>query len=537
MDLRRQIALVRKWSPLVAICVVVAMCAAFLISSRLPNVYEAKSTLVVGQSLSAMPPNYDQLLVSQQLSRTYAKVATTRPILEAVIKKLSLPNTSDSLAARVHADASSDSALMTITAQDSDASQAAAIANAMAAQLIASPAVQGQQTEFRKSIDADLTATQDQINMIQAEMDALVALSNRTSAQEAQLQTYQGQLVTLRSTYAGLLSFSSTDAANLLSVIEPAVPANSPVSPRVSLNVLLAALLGVLVGVAVAFIAEHLDDRIRDADTIQEVTGLSTLGTLPRLKNPRGQDELHTMTTLLYPRSAAAEAYRTLRTNIEFACVDKSLGALLVTSSLKGEGKTVTSCNLAVVFAMEGRRVILVDADLRSAGVHLLFDLPNQQGLTTLLRSDEVGIESVVQATEQENLSVLTTGPLPPNPAELLGSHRMRTVLEELRQRYDLIVCDSSPLQAVTDPAVLSTLFDGTLLVVDSDLSRQGAARLGSKALEKTGSHVLGAVLNRAPSAVTRAYAGYYAEYERADEATEEPQDPEAQESPARSTE
>jgi non-specific protein-tyrosine kinase len=529
--------MVRTWSPLVVICVVLAMAAAFLISSRLPKAYEARSTLVVGQSLSAVTPNYDQLLVSQQLSRTYAKVATTRPILDAVIKKLSLGDTVESLGARVHADASTDSALMTITAQDSDPSQAAAIANAVADELIASPAVQGQQTEFRKSVDADLAATQDEIKAIQAEMDALTSVSSRTPAQEAQLQTYQGQLVTLRSTYASLLSFSSTDAPNLLSVIEPAVPANSPVSPRVALNVLLAALLGVLVAVGAAFTAEHLDDRIRDADAVSEVTGLSTLGTLARLQNRKGRHEMYTLATLLYPRSAAAEAYRTLRTNIEFASVDQTLGALLVTSSVHGEGKTVTSCNLAVVFAMAGRRVLLMDADLRRAGVHLLFDLENQHGLTTLLRSDEVSIDSVVQLTEQENLSVLTTGPLPPNPSELLGSQRMRKVVEKLRMRYDLIVCDSPPLQAVTDPAVLSTLFDGTLLIVDTDQSRQGAVRLGAKALANTGARVLGAVLNRAPKAATAAYAGYYSD-EGDDEGVKvERYNPEAKESPSRSGE
>jgi len=522
VDLRRQLSIARAWSPLVIVCVVLATGAALLISGRLPKVYEAKATLVVGQSLSAMTPNYDQLLVSQQLSRTYAEVATTRPILEAVIKKLALTDSPEDLGSRVSASASSDTALMTIRADDGDATQAAAIANAVAAELIASPAVQGAQSDFRKSIDADLAETRQEIESIQAERETLMAVSNRSASQETEIQTLQAQLVALRSTYSSLLSFSSADAADLLRVVEPAVPAREPVSPRTSLNVLLAALFGVLLAAAIAFVAEHLDDRLRDAEAIQEATGLSTLGTLARLKNEHGQREIYTLATMLYPRSAAAEAYRTLRANIEFASVDKQLGSLLVTSSLQGEGKTVTASNLAIVFALAGRKVLLIDADLRRPGVHALFDLSNQHGLTTLLRSTGVNPETVVQATEQENLSVLTTGPLPPNPAELLGSQRMRTVLDKLRKRYDLILVDSPPLQAVTDAAILSTLIEGTILVVDSERSRLGAVRLGAKAIANAGAHVLGAVLNRAPQSVTSAYAGYYADYEDGTPAREE---------------
>ncbi len=144
------------------------------------------------------------------------------------------------------------------------------------------------------------------------------------------------------------------------------------------------------------------------------------------MKGDRARSEIYRLAALLYPRSGVAEAYRTLRTNIEFASVDAPIRTLLVTSSIPGEGKTITAANLAIVFAQAGRRVLLVDADLRKPGVHVVFDLPNAHGLTTLLRSDEVSLDAIAQATEQDNLRVLTTGPLPPNPAELLGSQRMR---------------------------------------------------------------------------------------------------------------
>jgi len=196
-------------------------------------------------------------------------------------------------------------------------------------------------------------------------------------------------------------------------------------------------------------------------------------------------------------RGPAAEAYRTLRTNLEFASVDEPVRTLLVTSSIPGEGKTTTSSNLAVAFAQAGRTVILVDADLRKPGIHKLFDLPNASGLSSLLRTDDVAIDDVAQATEEERLRVVTTGPLPPNPAELLGSHRMQTILERLVAAADLVIVDSPPLQAVADAAILASITDGTLLVIDAGRTRRAAAGRGREALAKSGARVLGAALNR----------------------------------------
>jgi succinoglycan biosynthesis transport protein ExoP len=501
VDLRRQLAIVRAWFPLLVVSVVLAAGVAFLVSGLLPKAYEAKATLIVGQSLSTVNPDYNQLLVSQRLSTTYAAVATTRPILETVIGQLGLGVTSDELLKRVRANAPLDSTLLTIVAQDADPTRAAAIANALAEGLIAaSPAIQGRQTEFQASIDADLKATQDQNNAIQAQVETLSVLPERTAKQEADLATLEGRLVSLRATYATLLSFSSSNASNLLTVVEPAVAPLEPVSPRPLLNTLVAAVLGLLLAAGVVAVAEHLDDRIRDSDVVREVVGLTTLGAIARMKGNKGRSEIYQLAALLYPRSSVAEAYRTLRTNIEFASVDAPIRTMIVTSSVPREGKTITAANLAVVFAQAGRRVLLVDADLRKPGVHLIFDLPNAHGLTTLLRSDEVSMDAIAQVTEQANLRILTTGPLPPNPAELLGSERMRMVVDRLKAGGDLLIFDSPPLEAVTDSAILSSFLDGTLLVIDAGHSRRGTVRQAREALAKAGANVLGAVLNRIPA-------------------------------------
>ena len=510
MELRRQIAIVRAWLPLLIAAVLLAAGVAYAVSSQLPKAYEAQATLIVGQSLSAVNPDFTQIQVSQSLSTTYATVATTRPILDAVIAQLHLGVTSDELLKQVRADAPLDSTLLRIIAQDGDPARAAAIANALATQLIAaSPAVQGSQAEFQVSIEADLKATQDQVRTTQAQVDVLSGLSNRTAAQDAELATLEGRLVSLQSTLATLLSVSANQASNLLTVIEPAVAPAQAVSPRPLLNTLLAAVLGLLIAAGVAFIAEYLDDGVKDADAVQEASGLSTVGTIARMKGDRSRSEIYRLAALLYPRSSLAEAYRTLRTNIEFASVDGPIQTLLVTSSAPGEGKTTTASNLAVVFAQAGRRVLLVDADLRKPGVHMVFDLPNTHGLTNLLRNEHADLGAVAQVTEQDNLRVLTTGPLPPNPAELLGSQRMRSVLEQLKTGFDLLIVDSPPVQAVTDATILSSFLGGTLLVIDASRSRRRVVHQAREGLDRAGARVLGAVLNRSPTKTLPRYADY----------------------------
>ena len=497
MELRRQIAIIRSRLPLVVVSAVLAAAAAFVVSTLQPNVYEAKATLIVGQSLSAVSTDYNQLLVSQRLSTTYANVATKRPILKSVIDQLGLKLTPEELLRRVRAEILSDDTLLTLSAQDGTPDGASAIANALAEQLIAaSPALQGRQAEFQASLDADLKATQAHIGSTQARLEALDRIADRTAAQDAEIAALEGRLVTLRSTYATLLSFSSGSASNLLSVIEPAVPPTTPISPRPLLNTLLAALVGLLIAVAIAAVQEYLDESIKDPDQVREVTGLNTLGTIVRMKGGAARSEIYRLAAILYPLSAAAEAYRALRTSIEFASLDAPIKTLLVTSSIPGEGKTVTAANLAVVFAQGGRNVLLVDADLRKPSVHVIFDLSNTHGLTTLLRSDGVSLDSVAHPTEQASLRVVTTGPLPPNPVELLGSKRMRLVVERLKADADLVIFDSGPLHGVTDSIVLSSFLDGTILVIDARHGRRAAARRATAALATAGATVLGAALN-----------------------------------------
>lgn len=512
MDARRSVAVLRRWLWLLVACVLLAGGAAFLVSNTLTRMYESKVSLIVGQSLQSVSPDYNQLLASQRLSQTYAGLVGTGPLLSRVIDREGLDTTAEELRKVIKADAPRDSTLVTITVTDPDPVRAASIANTIADELIAaSPAISGRNSAVQQFVDRDLAAAQRQIEDTQAEVDRLTGLQTRSADQEDRLQALQGRLVSLRQTYTTLLGFSSTSGSNLLTVVDPALPAVQPSSPRVLLNTVLAAIVGLLLAIGVAFLLEYLDDTLKSPDAVEGVTGLPTLGTIIRMKGDEGRSPIYRLAAVVYPRSPVAEAYRTLRTNIEFASLDEPARTILVTSAIPGEGKTTTAANLAAVFAQAGHATLLVDADLRKPGVHRMFDLPNDRGLTDLLRSDDMTVREAAHATEQAHLTVMTTGPLPPNPAELLRSGRMRAVLERLTASAEFVIIDSPPLQAVTDAAILSSIVDGTALVVDAGRTRSGAVRNGREALAKVGARVLGVVLNRMSEAMSGDY--YYYDY------------------------
>jgi protein-tyrosine kinase len=202
--------------------------------------------------------------------------------------------------------------------------------------------------------------------------------------------------------------------------------------------------------------------------------------------------------TLSDSRSPAAEAYRTLRTNIDFSSLDRPIHTLLVTSVASNENKSITVANLAVSLAQGDKKTILVDADVRRPALHTLFGLSNDKGLTSLFIDAKGPIEPALQAVNVPNLKVLTSGPLPPNPAELLGSQRMLDVIEALKTQADIVLFDAPPIIAVTDASVLGTRVDGVLLVVQAGQTRREQAKRAKQQLEKLHIRVIGAVLSGA---------------------------------------
>ncbi|NJN16212.1 MAG: CpsD/CapB family tyrosine-protein kinase [Oscillochloris sp.] len=215
-----------------------------------------------------------------------------------------------------------------------------------------------------------------------------------------------------------------------------------------------------------------------------------------------GQNSDRALITLRDPASPAAEAYRTLRTNIQFSSLDKPIHTLLVTSTAPDEGKSTTLANLAVTIAQAEQQVLLVDCDLRRPTLHELFQVPNDHGLTSAILESDSALP--IQQTQVPGLRILTSGPLPPRPADLLGSRRMEALIERLRGEADMVLFDTPPVVAVTDAAVLATRMDGVLLVLQAGRTRRDRAREARQKLEKVKANIIGVVLNNA-----RLEAGY----------------------------
>jgi len=329
------------------------------------------------------------------------------------------------------------------------------------------------------------------------------------------MATLQNQLNTYQANLAPLLNFFRGSATNYVDVIEPAIVPTSPIGPRTMQNVLLAATVGLILAVGAAFLLEYLDDTIKTPDDIQQALGLFTMGAITRISGDRIEDKL---VTTAHPRSPIAEAYRALRTNLQFFAVDKPLKTLLVTSANPIEGKSLTAANLGVVMAQAGMSVILVDSDLRRPVLHRVFQLTKEEGLTNALLQGISVSDGYLQATEVENLRVMTSGPVPPNPSELLASERMSGLIEHLKKQADVLLFDSPPCLAVTDAAVLSSQVDGVLLVVDAGVCRRELAVRAVDGLSKIGGNILGAVLNKLSPRGAGSYYYYYYYSEEGDE-------------------
>ena len=221
---------------------------------------------------------------------------------------------------------------------------------------------------------------------------------------------------------------------------------------------------------------------------------------------------LKNLISLKNPKSRSAEAFRTLRTNIQFSSLDTELKSIVVTSSGSGEGKSTVMANLAITMAESGKRVILIDCDLRKPSIHKKMGVTNSVGLTNVLVQN-VKKEDCMAESTVKNLFILTSGPIPPNPAELLGTKKMRDFIEDLKNEFDMVLIDAPPVLAVTDAQILSTIADGVIFVASYGEAQKNAMVDAKELIDKVGGKVIGIVFNKVPEAVSGYYGKYYKGY------------------------
>lgn len=287
--------------------------------------------------------------------------------------------------------------------------------------------------------------------------------------------------------------------ANNVTLLDRAVASDNPVRPVLLVNLLMALFLGAFGGSGLAFVVEYLDTTVRTREDIEDVVGVPLLGVVPRISEADFAELGDPIRAKVYvearPRSTTAECMRTIRTNVIFRTPKKKTPVLLVTSSTPLEGKSFTSANLAASIAMTGSRVLLIDADLRRPTVHKLFGMDLDVGLSNVL-ADGASLESVVQRSHVKGLDVVVAGPIPPNPAELLGGAVMRELLAQ-SHGYDTIMVDSPPVNVIADPLVLAPLADGVLVVVEAERTRRAQVSQAVARLTEMNGKVLGVIVNK----------------------------------------
>ncbi|MCA1625193.1 MAG: polysaccharide biosynthesis tyrosine autokinase, partial [Acidobacteria bacterium] len=378
---------------------------------------------------------------------------------------------------------------------------------------------------FRKRVSTDLAnnlktkyltakAKEDQIKSAYSEQYNQAQGQNQSGVMigllKQDIETKKGFLEDLTKQQKGN-DIQAVGTDNNINVAEIAIPPDMPIAPSRVTTVLAALFLSTLFGMGLALFLEYLDDTIRTTEEIENFLGLPALAAIPRIDslpkrrlllvggNEDGQDASKSELLIhMDSRSSLAEAYRQLRTSILLSTAGHAPKSLLVTSSLPSEGKTTTAINTAISLAQTGAKVLIIDADMRRPRIHSVFNISNADGLSTLLSNELIDrdIAEVIEFDEASNLNILTSGPVPPNPAELIGSEQMTNLLSILQEHFTHVVVDSPPIASFTDGVLVASMVDGVILVVNAGRSSRQVIRRSRQLLQDIGAKILGVVLN-----------------------------------------
>ncbi len=293
-----------------------------------------------------------------------------------------------------------------------------------------------------------------------------------------------------------------------IQIIDRAQLPQNPISPRKLLNMLVAAVFGFMIGIFLVFLLEYLDNTYKTANDIERNLQLPVLGAIPSISSMGKETMLKNDS-----KSSIAEAFRTMRTNIQFMNIDRYIKTLAVTSSTMGEGKSTVVANLAISFARDDKKVLIIDCDLRKPRIHKIFGIPNIQGLTNIIMGAKALEEVSYNLIGIKELSMIASGPIPPNPSELLGSKGMKEFLELAKGEYDIIIIDTPPVGIVTDAAIISTYTDATIFVIKAGETEIAHTEHAKELLDKVNANIIGAVLNNIDLKDCK-YGGYqYTQY------------------------
>ena len=428
--------------------------AGYFYSSNQESVYEAKATILVQGKGGGIAFGASDFRLSSELAATYSRRVTAKPFLDTVPTDGELPFATDSLPGMVSATIANNPPIVELRIRHASPDIAAKTAQMVAERFI------------------DYTIEQElaEIARVQAAAQGIVNIDDLVAAQ-----------------------FSTLDT---LEILEPVSTPGTPVLPRTRLNVAAGALLGFLVAVGAAFLWESMTDTVRFPEQLSQRFGVTSLGTIFRWSTKEVADD--DMVLWSAPSSRYAEALRQVRANLQFANARQPGKLFLVTSPGPGEGKTTILSNLSIALAQTGKRVLIVDGDLRRPSVHRFFpDAGREPGLSNYLADLGTSLADAIRQTVVEGVDIIPNGPTPPNPAELLGSPRMATLLSQTREEYDAVLVDTPPMLLVADGSILASQVEKAVVIVDGSGTKASFLQAALDTLRSTNVEIAGVIINK----------------------------------------
>ena len=520
MELRDYLNVLRARKWVVIQSVVIVTLTAVVASLLQPPTYQGEvKVLISNQDAGAAIFGTSLGELSGQPERslqTQVQLMQLRPLAETTVRKLGLKESPEVLLKRVEVTAVGQTNVVTIKATDVSQERAAAIANSMADAYVA-----WSRDTKRESIKAAADEVQRRLDEARVEILALgrKIVTARTTDKNGVVikdDSLQAELTIATDLYATLAEKLETLRVNEQlengagRVVSVAVADAVPIAPKPVRNGILGLAVGLVFGVGMAFLLEYLDNTIKSTDEAERLYGAPVLGQIPLEDFDKG--EKRRLTMVQHPGSPAAESYRALRNSLDFVNFQHDIRTLLVVSSTQGEGKSTVAANLAASLAQTGKKVVLVNSDFRRPTTEQFFAVNNLIGLSDVLTGVS-SLKAALQRPGDEQLLVLASGKMPPNPSELLGSEKMSELIEGLKDWADWIVVDSPPLLAVADTAAVARWVDGVLMVTRGGVSTRESARKGREMLEKVGARVIGVAvwgLEGDGSGTAYGYGGYY---------------------------
>lgn len=503
---RPLVVLRRHWQRIVGTALLATLIALSFARFQAP-IYRATAILLVDSTLAGASDSpyspFWALLADEQRTRTIQRLLTVHPVMVAAVRSLGLEVDPKQLAQSVDVERVPETRVIRLSASSTDPETAAALANAI-------PVAFSEYTHTHRT----LALSAERENLLEADR----LLSARIDAAEVELTTLAHSsnskdsagdrrllesLAQDRSFHRAIsqrlfdLNLAASQPSERLEVIEPARAPRSPIRPRLTLYSAGGFLIGLLVSSATVIVADHLDDTLESPDEAATHLQLPVLGVLPWLAKEIADREPIVRAA---HSSEASEAYRFVSVHLQMAAIGRPLRRVLVTSAEPGEGKSTLVRNLGILLTQAGRTVAIVDADLRRPSQHRQLGLPNRLGLSTAILAEKRSLEGSLRPTPYPGLIFLGTGPLPPNPAEVLGSGRMARLLDELSERVDITLIDCCPVTAAIDPVVLAARVDAVILTLALKETQLHAALRAKEELARAGAGFIGLVITHAPS-------------------------------------